>query len=173
MSLSAPQNFAAYLAGKWTNLVATILGGSAAAYQIPALNASGTLDITMMPPGIGPEVITLLASEALTAGQYINLWNNTGVLNARKADGSTTGKEAHGFVLAAFASGATATVYRVGQNNQVTGQTPGEVWLSTTTPGATQATAPSGAGCTGQSLGMALTATNIDSKIGPAVALAS
>ena len=136
-----------------------VSAGAANANDIPALDANGRLDNSMMPVGIGADTAAITTSEALSAGDWVNVWNSTGV-KARKADATVAGKEAHGFVLAAAGSGASATVYFEGTNNQVTGQTVGNVWLQTT-PGTGGATIPSAAGNIVQKLGVALSATAV------------
>lgn len=128
--------------------------------KIPGLDAGGKLDSSVMPTGIGADTAAVTTSEALAAGDLVNIWNSTGA-KARKADASTAGKEAHGFVIAAFGSGASATVYFEGTNNQVTGLTPGPQFLSTT-PGVATDTAPSGAGNVVQRVGVASSATALN-----------
>ena len=120
--------------------------------------ADGRLDISVLPVGVGADTAVIPASEALAAGDLVNIWNNSGTANVRKADASTAGKEAHGFVLAAVASGQPATVYFEGTNTQMTGLTPGRQYLSTT-PGKTSATAPTGSGQVVQVVGFAVSAT--------------
>lgn len=120
--------------------------------------ADGRLDISVLPVGVGADTAVIPASEALAAGDLVNIWSNSGTANVRKADASTAGKEAHGFVLAAVASGQPATVYFEGTNTQMTGLTPGRQYLSTT-PGKTSATAPTGAGQVVQVVGFAVSAT--------------
>lgn len=120
--------------------------------------ADGRLDISVLPVGVGADTAVINASEALAAGDLVNIWNNSGTANVRKADASTAGKEAHGFVLAAVASGQPATVYFEGTNTQMTGLTPGRQYLSTT-PGKTSATAPTGSGQVVQVVGFAVSAT--------------
>jgi len=134
--------------------------GAGDAAKIPAVDATGRLDTSFMPTGIGADTQTVTASEALAAGDYVNIWNSTGA-KVRKADASTSGKEAHGFVLAAVANAAAATVYFEATNTQVSGQTAGVVYLSTT-PGAGTATAPSGAGNVVQRIGFATSATTVN-----------
>lgn len=134
--------------------------GAGDAGKIPALDAAGRLDSSMMPVGIGADTASITTSEALAAGDYVNIWNSTGA-KARKADATTTGKEAHGFVLSAVSSGATATVYFEGTNTQVSGQTPGPVFLSTTA-GAGASTAPSSSGNVVQRIGFATSATAVN-----------
>lgn len=146
-------------------IVTEILGvqtsaGAANAGDIPALNDSGVLDITMMPAGVGAQTKVATASEALTAGNWVNVYNNAGVTTVRKADATTAGKECNGFVLAAISNGSTGTVYLSGTNNQVTGKTIGRLFLSTTA-GGDSASAPSSSGNVVQELGYAISATEV------------
>lgn len=136
--------------------------GASDAGKIPALDATGKFDVTMMPVGIAAETDTATASEALSAGDFVNLYAATG-FKVRKADASVAGKYANGFVLAAVSNGAVATVYRISQlNNQRTGMTPGAMqYLSVTTPGAAQETVPTVDGQVIQSLGIASSATSL------------
>lgn len=135
--------------------------GAGDAGKIPALDATGRLDSSMMPVGVAAETTAAVASEALSAGNAVNLWNDAGTLKARKADASTTGKEANGFVLATVSLGDTATVYGPSQaNTQVTGLTVGaKLWLDPATPGGVTDTPPSTAGQTSQYVGKATAAT--------------
>jgi hypothetical protein len=149
----------------------TTSAGAGDAQAIPALNSSGQLDITMMPTGVGADIVSVTASEALSAGAFVNLWNNSGTTNARNADGSTTGKFAQGFVLAAVSSSGTASVYLTGLNTAVTGATPGPVFLSDSAVGSFTATAPTTSGHTSQYLGIAITATSIQFDPGPVIQL--
>lgn len=144
--------------------------GAGDANKIVALDATGRLDTSLMPTGIGADTASIQASENLAAGDFVNIWNSGGA-RVRKADAATAGKEAHGFVLAAVTSPASATVYFEGRNNQVSGQTPGVVFLSTT-PGIATATAPSSAGNVVQKIGVAVSATEINFEPQPHVVLA-
>ncbi|WP_293372268.1 hypothetical protein [Nevskia sp.] len=109
--------------------------GVANAGDIPALDDNGRLDPTLLPPGVGAAVVMATATEALTAGRFVDLYLNAGVLSVRLADAST-GRAANGFVLANVAMAAQATVYRSGDNNQLTGLTIGSrYYLSAATPG--------------------------------------
>lgn len=138
--------------------------------KIPALDGSGKLNVNMMPTGIGPDTASITTSEALNAGDFVNIHSSSGA-KARKADATTSGKEAHGFVLAAASSGASATVYFEGTNDQCSGLTPGAVFLSTTA-GTPTGTAPSGSGNVVQSLGVAISATAINFERGAHYVLA-
>src|SRR3954462_1256812 len=98
--------------------------GAGDAGKIPALDSAGRLDSSFMPVGIAADTASITASEALAAGDLVNIWNSTGA-KVRKADATTAGKEAHGFVLAAVSSSATATVYFEGTDTGVSGLTAG------------------------------------------------
>jgi hypothetical protein len=145
--------------------------GAGDAGKIPALDAAGRLDNSMMPSGIGADTASIASSENLAAGDFVNVWNSTGA-KVRKADASTAGKEAHGFVLAAVTAPAAATVYFEGPNTQVTGATPGPIYLSASTPGGFSSTAPSGTGQVVQKVGVATSAANINFESGQSYVLA-
>ena len=144
--------------------------GASNAGDIPALDESGRIDASMMPVGIGADTASIQASEALAAGDFVNVWNSSGA-RVRKADATVAGKEAHGFVLAAVSSGANATVYFEGTNTQVTGQTAGPVYLLTTA-GKSGSTPPSAAGNVVQLVGFATGTTSINFQSGAPVTLA-
>jgi hypothetical protein len=136
--------------------------GAGDAGKIPALDAGGHLDTSMMPSGIGADLQVIQASEALAAGDLVNVWSSSGAFRVRKADATSSGKEAHGFVRAAVSSGANATVYPPSStNDQVSGLSPGTQYLSTT-PGAATATPPSGSGNVVQRVGFAGSATALN-----------
>jgi hypothetical protein len=134
--------------------------GAGDAGKIPAVDSTGRLDSSFMPVGTAPEVISVVASEALSAGNFVNIWNNAGTLNVRKADATAVGKEANGFVLAAVSSSATATVFSASNmNTQLTGLTVGAVYYLDTTAGGVTTTAPSATGNLVQRLGRANSTT--------------
>lgn len=135
-------------------------GGAGQANKIPALDASGRLDATMMPTGIGAETSVLIAFGALAAGDFVNVFNDAGVMKVRKADASSNVAPANGFVLAASLTGENATVYWGGLNTQVSGLTPGVHFLSTT-PGISNHVAPSTTGNIVQKIGWAVDATTV------------
>ncbi|MFK3971124.1 hypothetical protein ACI2KS_10395 [Pseudomonas sp. NPDC087358] len=143
----------------------TSSAGAADAGKIPALGADGKLDPTLYNAGSGPASRSIPASEAIAAGKLVNMYANAGVVNVRLADNSN-GRPAHGYVLAAVASSASATVYDLdGVNSQLTGLTPGSTYYLGTAGGvvtpaldATSATA----GSIDQKIGVALSATELD-----------
>lgn len=157
--------------GGFTETEAVQIGGAPSADKIPSLNASGQLDLTMMPAGIGADTVVLPAVGAIAAGDWVNIYNNGGTPSIRKADASSKITRAHGFVLDAVADGANATVYTSGSNTAVTGQTAGTVFLSTTAGLGTNI-APSTSGEIVQQIGVAVSATQVNFDAEPAVTLA-
>lgn len=145
--------------------------GAGNAGDVPVLDESGRLDNSMMPVGIGADTATITASETLAAGNWVNVWNDASTAKVRKADATTAGKEVHGFVLSAVTSGNPATVYFEGTNTQVTGQTPGPVYLQTTA-GAGGTTIPSASGNVVQQVGVAVSATAVNFERSAPVTLA-
>jgi hypothetical protein len=147
-----------------------VSAGAGSSGMLPALDASGLLDVTVMPPGISADVAVITASEALAAGDFVNIWSSTG-FKVRKADATAAGKHAMGFVLASVLSSGAATVYLSGPNTAVSGQSPGDVFL-TTTAGQVSATPPSGSGNVSQYVGTATSATSVDFNPGRPITLA-
>lgn len=135
--------------------------GAGNAGDIPALDDTGRIDNSMMPVGIGADTAAVTTSEALAAGDYVNIHDVAGAFRARKADATVAGKHADGFVLAAFGSGVLATVYFEGPNTQVSGQTPGKVYLQTTA-GLGGPNPPNAAGNIVQQVGVAVSATVVN-----------
>lgn len=144
--------------------------GAGDAGKLAALDAAGKLSTTMMPTGVAADVAVITASEALAAGDWVNIWNSSGA-KVRKADATTSGKHAMGFVLSSVSSSGSATVYFEGSNTQVTGQTPGDIFLSTTA-GLGTSTAPSSSGNVVQSIGFATSATSVNFQAGRPLILA-
>lgn len=145
--------------------------GAADAGKIPALDGSGRIDASMMPVGIGADTASIASSENLASGDWVNIWNDGGTPKVRKADATTSGKQAHGFVLSAVTSPASATVYFEGTNTGVSGQTAGDVFLATTA-GTGTATAPSGSGNVVQKIGVAVSATAVNFEASNPIVLA-
>lgn len=139
--------------------------GAADANKIIATNADGRID-----PSFLPGIKTFEADEALAAGDFVNIYNNSGA-KVRKASGSGA-IEAHGFVLSAYLATETAEVYLVGTNDAA-GVFPvgSKIWLSTTTAGAATNVAPAITdGHIVQVLGYATSATSdIEFTYDPAV----
>jgi hypothetical protein len=118
---------------KWISTIGFSAGASSA-FQVPHLNAVGTLDPSFLPSSEADKT-SCPASENLSAGDRVSLWDDAGTTKARKADASN-GRKADGYVTAAVTSGATAFVYHDGTQAGLTGLTPGGAYyLSATTPG--------------------------------------
>lgn len=167
----AGNRYIAMVAGQLTEIVTPqTSAGAGDAGKIPALDSTGRIDNSMMPVGIGADTQVITASEALAAGDLVNVWTSSG-FKVRKADATTAGKEAMGFVLAAVLSGAAATVYFEGTDTGVTGLSAGKQFLSTTA-GIANATAPTGTGQVVQVVGFATSATTLNFNAGASVVLA-
>jgi hypothetical protein len=104
---------------------------------------------------------SITASEALTAGDLVNLHTVTGAIRMRLADSTGTTKPAHGFVTASVLSGAAGTFLGPGQvNDALSGLTPGATyWLSTS--GDVVSAAPATSAHGDQEVGQALSATEL------------
>lgn len=142
--------------------------GVGQAGDVVALDANGRLDVSVLPTGIGADVAVIEASEALAAGDMVNIY--AGPL-CRKADASAVnaGEIAHGFVLNNVTSGADATIYFEGTNDQVSGLTPGTTYaLSHTTPGGVVAlgSATTTPGHSLQVVGVATSASSLNVEFG-------
>lgn len=159
----AAAKYLAHVAGRIKEVFATIVSaGAGDDGKIVALDATGKLDLSVLPTGIGPDTKTVTTSEALLGGDFVNIWNNAGSVRVRKADGSASGKEANGFVLASYASGASATVYLGGINNQCSGHTGGRrMYISAASPGLPTDTPPTAANNVVQAIGTSLSGTEV------------
>ena len=138
------------------------------------LDAAGKLDSTVMPTGVGADTKTFVASETLAAGDLVNIWDDSGTPKVRKADASGgAAKAADGFVLSGFASAATATVYFDGTTTGLSGLTGGvRQYLSGSSAGTPTATAPTTSAYNQQSVGKALSSTELSFEAGEIVILA-
>jgi hypothetical protein len=140
--------------------------GAGDANKVIRTSGDGRLDSSLMPSGIGAQTVTATATEALVAGDWVNL-TATGV---RKADNSNN-RPVHGFVLASVANAATATIYTAGLNTARTGLTTGTQYFLSTA-GAQTATAPTAAGTIVQTIGVAINATTIPFDFTPPISIA-
>ena len=134
--------------------------GSPDAGKVVSLNTSGKLDATLFDSAtLGGGCDAILTTEALSAGDWVNIYLSGGVRKCRKALAADGTKPAHGYVLAAVTSGGTATVYRGGTNTKIalTGFTTSDIgtplFLSAATSGGCTKTPPSTAAQLLQRLG--------------------
>ena len=134
--------------------------------DIPALDSTGRIDMSMMPVGVGPDTLTITASENLTTGAFVNVWNSGGTGPAQQsvqnAD-AALGRRAVGFVLAPVSTGQPALVYFGGPNTSLVGLTPGTIYYLGTA-GTSSPTAPSTPGYLSQEVGEAISTSEIDFK---------
>jgi hypothetical protein len=159
--MAQPQKFIKLNNGRLTEEVVESLAQTTGAADADILVRTGTdgkLDPSLMPSGMGADVLTVTASENLSAGDFVNVHSG----GVRKADAATAGKEADGFVLDAVSSGQPATVYFEGRNTGLTALTVGaRYYLSAATAGAATDTPPAASGNVVQFLGRASEATSI------------
>lgn len=136
--------------------------GASDANKIIETGSDGLIDISLMPVGIGAATVVAPASENLTAGNVVNLWLDTATLKVRKADASQgVTYSADGFVKANVTSGANATIYLSGTNSDLTGLTIGSEYFTSATPGAVTSTVPTTTNHIVQSVGKAISATEL------------
>ena len=133
--------------------------GASSAGEILAADENGKLNPSFLPVGVGADNASLPATEALAAGDFVNIYDATGTPSCRKASGVDNTKPAHGFVKSDYSDGAVALVYFEGEA-PLTGLTVGtKYFLSSTTAGGVTATAPSANGNMIQYLGTARSTT--------------
>jgi hypothetical protein len=150
------------LAGKADKVSGATAGNLAGLDAGGNLMDSGSSPASFDPAGsaaaIGVE--SIMASEALADGDFVNKWNDLGTVKVRKANASAVGQEANGFVLSAVLSGSPAAVHSLGstKNDHMLIATPGtRQYLSDATPGKTVETPPVGTGKIVQCLGRSTT----------------
>lgn len=108
------------------------------------------------------ETAVITAGEALAANDIVNVYDaGAGAFAVRVANGTDPTKYADGFVRAAFAPAAPATVFFTGVLAGQTALTPGTAYLSDAAAGKASSTAPSTPGEVLQALGPAVSATSI------------
>ncbi len=166
--------FLKIVSGVVTEEAAVVTGGTASEDgKLPALDATGKLDDSVMPDGVGAETIVLPASEALLAGDMVNVWDDGGTIKVQKATAADNTKPAHGYVVAGYDLGANATIYTDGYLT-TTGLTAGsKYFLSAAAAGEITATAPSGSAQVVQLVGFALSATKLAFEQHPHIQLAT
>jgi hypothetical protein len=167
-------NYLALIAGRIKEIAGLVTSsGAGDAGKIPALDSSGKLDVSLLPSGLGPSTKSISASENLSAGNVVNVWNDAGTVKVRKADATAVGKEANGYVLASVTSGDAATVYFDDEITGLTSLTPGDrYYLSAASPGGIVSTPPSTTGNVVQFVGVAVSTTSIIFEAGEPVELA-
>lgn len=161
------------VSGKLKAIQATIISaGAGNDGDIVALDSSGKFDVSVLPVGVGPDVKNMVTSENLAAGDYVNIYDNVGTITARLADNSN-GRNCHGFVKDAVTSPAAVNVYFEGPNDDLSGLTLGaRYYLSTVGQAtATPLTPVTDTGKNHQFLGVAISATEINTDIDDVIEL--
>lgn len=127
-----------------TTLVTAISASTGAtdANKIFMTNASGQIDASFMPPGVEIQVETAIATEDLTSGNFVNIYDNGGVPSVRKAIANDVDKPANGFILASVLTGGNASIYTKGVNTALPSTEGVVYYLSATTAGLGTTTAP-------------------------------
>lgn len=145
--------------------------GAANAGDLVALDATGKLDPTLLPPGIGDPSKSIAASENMTAPCLVNIHNSTGQ-KVRYADASAAAaaKQAMGFLKNSVVSPANVNVYFEGEIPGFVGLVPGATYyLSDTTPGGITNTPITAAGRILQRVGVATSDTTLDFEANPPI----
>ena len=170
----AAKSFLRLVSGKIQAIQATVTSaGAGNDGDLIALDATGRIDVSVLPVGVGPDVASIVVSEAagLAAGDYVNIFDSTGP-KVRLADNSN-GRDAHGFVKSAHADAATAVVYFEGPNDDLSGLTAGtRMYLGTAGDATATPLAPiTDAGSIHQLLGIAIDANTINTDIDDCIQL--
>ena len=77
-------NFLTLIGNKISEVAGLVASaGAADAGKIPALDANGRIDQSMMPVGIGADTKLIVTSEALTAGDFVNIYDVSGTATCR------------------------------------------------------------------------------------------
>lgn len=156
----AAQKFLTLVSGLWKEAQAILSSaGAGDANKIPALDSGGKLDISFMPSGVG-NTSSIVASENIANGDYVNIWDDAGTIKVRKANATNNTKPAHGFVLVGGSTSSTLTVYPLSAiNTALSGLTKGANYFLSTVAGGVVSTAPSSSGNLVQRLGIGISAT--------------
>lgn len=148
-----------------------VSAGVADAGEIVALNSDGLIDATMLQD---IDVTALPSFEDLSSGDYINLFDDGGVVKARKADNSNN-RPAHGYVKETVTAPAVVSVFFEGANANLSGLTKGaRIYLGTTgdvTETPLDPTNPLDDGKIHQLLGWAISDTEVNTDIQDCITL--
>lgn len=107
---------------------------------------------------------SLLASETLVAGDFVNIFSG----GVRKASSTDTTKQAHGFVTSSYSSTNPVVVFYSGLNTNNSGLTAGARYFLSAS-GTESTTAPTLTGQLSQEIGVATSTTAILFQPGPAI----
>lgn len=148
----------------------TVSTGVAEAGCVVGTDASGKIDNSFLPAGIGDESFVKEASEALATGDFVNIFDDGGTEKLRKADASAFATRANAYVTDNYVATDLATAFSEGVLGGFSGLSIGlPVFLDATTPGDITQTAPTSTGEIWQQLGVAISATEVRIEIGEAI----
>lgn len=135
-------------------------GGSGAGFPYEGIAViTGSIVLTS-----GSGFPSLLASETLTAGDFVNIFSG----GVRRASNDDLTKQAHGFVTESRVATNPVVVFYSGLNTNVTGLTAGSKYYLGTT-GAETLTPVTATGRLSQEIGVAVSTTAILVNFGPAI----
>ena len=138
----------------------TVSAGAADAGKLFVPGPDGKFDESLLPTLDGARAI--MASESLSAGNFVNVFNDAGTPKLRRADASSIATRAHGVVKTGATEGETVKFYESGAVAGFSGLTIGATYfLSATAPGEATATAPTANGHIAQVVGVAVSVTEI------------
>lgn len=117
--------------------------GAASANKIPQTKEDGKLDVSLMPPELDLSAETATTSEALAAGDFINVWldSSDSTVKIRKGDAGNN-RPYHGFVRTSYPVGVEATYFSGGDNTELSDLVPGSPYFASETPGTASPTIP-------------------------------
>jgi hypothetical protein len=143
--------------------------GIADADKAVVTDATGRIDMTFLPDGIGDDAVMYTASENLGSGDLINIWDDAGTFKVRKADAAVSGKVCQGFVKSSAVANSSVKVFFDGSISGLTGITSGTYFLSDTTPGRAVNSPPTDSGSIIQKVGFGLNSTTISFEAGQSI----
>ena len=143
--------------------------GAGDASKIIRTDSTGRIDSSLLPVGIGADTLSIEASETLAAGDFVNIFDDSGTAKVRKAD-ATNSRDANGFILSGVTSGNNVDVYFEGTNTQLSGMTIGaRQYLDAT--GSVTETPNTTSGQIHQYLGKASSATELNVEIADCISI--
>lgn len=163
----AAKSFLRLVAGKAKAIQAIVTSsGAANDGDLVALDSTGKLDESVMPLGIGADVLNAPSFEDLTAGDYVNIFDDAGTIKIRKADNSN-GRDAHGFIKDTVVAPAAVNVFFEGPNANLSGLTLGARYFLGETGAVIETPLEpiADAGKISQYLGVAISATSINTDM--------
>lgn len=138
------------------------------AANVVATQADGYIDPSLIK---NSEVKVRVASEGITAGDEINIWDDTAVAKARKASASSFATRSFGYAENSALLGEDVRIISEGCRTGLGGLTIGEPVFLATAAGTVTQTPPTADDEIWQMLGEAISATEYRLEIGEAIEL--